>query len=330
MKPVLVTGGAGYVGSHACKALAASGYLPVTYDNLVSGHRWAVKWGPFEVGDIADKDRLAAVFAMHQPEAVLHFAAHIEVGESVADPGKYYRNNVVGTLSLLEAMREANIARIVFSSTAAVYGVPQASSIPESHSLSPVNPYGRTKLTIEAMLRDFETAHGMRSVSLRYFNAAGADPEGETGEAHEPETHLIPLVLDAACGRRPHVDIYGDDYDTPDGTCIRDYIHVTDLAEGHIAALKHLTDDGGSATLNLGTGRGHSVREVIEAAARATGVDIPVRITGRRSGDPPVLVADPSRARALLGWAAHYTALDEIVGTAAAWSASGIAEGEGG
>ncbi|MBE9553677.1 MAG: UDP-glucose 4-epimerase GalE [Proteobacteria bacterium] len=327
MSTVLVTGGAGYIGSHVCKALAARGHLPVSYDNLVSGHRWAAKWGPLEVGDIADRARLDAVIAEHRPDSVMHFAAHMAVGESVSDPGKYYRNNVAGSLSLLEAMRDAGLGRIVFSSTAAVYGEPEATPIPEGHPLCPVNPYGRSKLMIEQMLGDFGAAHGLRSISLRYFNAAGADHDGEAGEAHDPENHLIPLVLDAALGRRPHIEIYGDDYDTPDGTCIRDYIHVADLAEAHLAALERLAGGGANgplpAALNLGTGQGHSVREVIAAAARATGRDIPVRIAARRPGDPPSLVADPARARDALGWTARHAGLDEIVGTAARWAEAG-------
>ena len=326
MKNVLVTGGAGYVGSHVCKALAAAGYSPVTYDSLVSGYRWAVQWGPLEVGDIADADRLAGVIERYRPEAVLHFAAFIAAGESVTDPGKYYRNNVAGSLSLLEAMRDKGVTRIVFSSTAAVYGDPETVPIPESHPLRPVNPYGKTKLAIEEMLCDFATAHDFRYATLRYFNASGADAGGGIGEAHEPETHLIPLALDAALGRSPHLDIYGDDYDTPDGTCIRDYIHVSDLADAHTAALGQLLDGGNPAALNLGTGQGHSVRQVIEAAGRILGKKIPVRVSARRPGDPPVLVADPALARDLLGWVPQYPALDEIVASAARWARSGLME----
>lgn len=320
MKPVLVTGGAGYVGSHTCKALRAAGYLPITYDNLVTGHDWAVKWGPLEVGDIADRERLDAVLAEYRPEAVLHFAAHIAAGESVTDPGKYYRNNVAGTLSLLEALRTAGPILTVFSSTAAVYGDPQTGMITEEHPLHPINPYGRTKLMIEEMLHDFEAAHGMRSICLRYFNAAGADPEGETGEMHNPETHLIPLALDAAFGQRSHIDIYGDDYGTPDGTCIRDYIHVSDLADAHVLALKRLLDGGGSVALNLGTGRGHSVHEVVSTVGRTVGREVPQKLAPRRPGDPAILVADPSRARGLLKWSPRYAGLEEIVATAARWT----------
>ncbi len=326
MKNVLVTGGAGYVGSHVCKALAAAGYSPVTYDSLVSGYRWAVQWGPLEVGDIADTARLGEVIDQYRPAAVLHFAAFIAAGESVIDPGKYYRNNVAGSLSLLEVLRDKGVTRIVFSSTAAVYGDPDSVPIPESHPLRPVNPYGKTKLAIEEMLRDFATAHDFRFAALRYFNAAGADADGGIGEAHEPETHLIPLVLDAALGRRPHIGIHGDDYDTPDGTCIRDYIHVGDLADAHIAALGRLLDGGESAALNLGTGQGYSVKQVIEAAQRVLGKKIPVKVSARRPGDSPELVADPARARELLGWAPRYTTLDGIIETAAKWARSGRGE----
>ena len=227
---ILVTGGAGYIGSHACKALAKAGYTPIAYDNLVYGHEWAVKWGPFEQGDILDRKRLDEVIKKYRPAAIMHFAAFAYVGESVEQPGKYYRNNVTGSLTLLEAMRDHGVPYIIFSSTCATYGEPEQIPIPENHKQSPINPYGHSKLMIEQMLSDFDVAHGIRSVSLRYFNAAGADPDGETGEDHDPETHLIPLVLDAAIGKRPSITIFGDDYDTPDGTCIRDYIHVTDLA----------------------------------------------------------------------------------------------------
>lgn len=320
MKSVLVIGGAGYIGSHSCKALRTAGYLPVTYDSLVAGHDWAVKWGPLEVGDIADRDRLGAVLAEYRPEAVLHFAAHIAAGESVVDPGKYYLNNVAGTLSLLETLRLAGPKLLVFSSTAAVYGDPVADLITESHPLHPVNPYGRTKLMIEEMLRDFEVAHGIRSISLRYFNAAGADPSGEIGEAHDPETHLIPLALEAAFGRRSHIDIYGDDYETPDGTCIRDYVHVSDLAVAHVAALEYLLAGGESMALNLGTGRGYSVREVVDTIGRTVGRPVPERVAPRRAGDPAILVADPARAQKLLKWTPHYEKLEELVETAARWT----------
>lgn len=241
-KCILVTGGAGYIGSHACKALAQAGYTPVAYDNLVYGHRAAVRWGPLEIGDIADRSRLDAVIEQYRPEAVMHFAAYTYVGESVLDPGKYYRNNVVGTLTLLEAMRDHGIQQFVFSSTCATYGEPERIPIDETHPQRPINPYGASKLMIERMLGDFSKAHGLRWIALRYFNAAGADPDGEIGEEHNPETHLIPLVLDAAAGVRPSITIYGDDYATADGTCIRDYIHVSDLADAHVLALHALQD----------------------------------------------------------------------------------------
>ena len=260
--------------------------MPIAYDNLSFGHQWAVKWGPFEKGDILDRNRLDEVLATYKPAAVMHFAAFAYVGESVEDPAKYYRNNVAGSLSLLEAMREHGIGKIVFSSTCATYGVPQGIPIPDDHPQNPINPYGTSKLTVERMLSDFETAYGLRSVSLRYFNAAGADPEAEIGEDHDPETHLIPLVLEAASGKRSNVTIFGTDYDTPDGTCVRDYIHVSDLAEAHVLALKALRGGRQSTSYNLGMGAGHSVREVIRVANSVTGRVIPVVEGFRRPGDP--------------------------------------------
>jgi len=316
---ILVTGGAGYIGAHTCKLLAARGRTPVCYDNLVYGHRYAVQWGPLEEGDLLDRSRLDEVLERHRPEAVVHFAAFTYVGESVENPGKYYRNNVVGTLNLLEAMRDRQIRRIVFSSTCATYGEPEQIPITEDHPQSPINPYGASKWMIERMLSDFEAAHGMKSAALRYFNAAGADPDAEIGEDHDPETHLIPLVLDVALGRRKEISIFGDDYDTPDGTCIRDYIHVTDLAEAHLRALDHLEKEGESLRLNLGNGQGYSVREVIEVAERVTGRSIRTRVTERRPGDPPRLVGDASRARETLGWKPDYPALETIVRHAWVW-----------
>jgi UDP-arabinose 4-epimerase len=316
---ILVTGGAGYIGSHACKALAASGYIPVSYDNLVYGHRWAVRWGPLEVGDINDRDRLDAVIQQYRPSAVMHFAAYAYVGESVQDPGKYYRNNVAGTLTLLEALRDHGIGRFIFSSTCATYGVPEQSPIDEQHPQRPINPYGASKLMIEQMLRDFDAAHALRSIALRYFNAAGADPGGETGESHDPETHLIPLVLDAAAGRRPNITVHGDDYDTPDGTCIRDYIHVTDLAQAHVLALQALELGTASKAYNLGNGKGFSVREVIDRAAVVTGRRIPVQQGPRRAGDPDQLVGDAQRIRRELGWQPRFADLDTILTTAWRW-----------
>jgi UDP-arabinose 4-epimerase len=317
-----VTGGAGFVGSHTCKALAAAGFLPVTYDNLSQGHRWAVRWGPLEVGDIEDRDRLAQVMDRYRPIAVMHFAALIAAGESVAEPTKYYRNNVARFLVLLDAMQRQKIDRIVFSSTAAVYGTPERAPIDEKHPLAPINPYGMSKLVGERILRDCAAAHGFRSIALRYFNAAGADPDGELGESHEPETHLIPIVLETAAGDRSHVAVFGTDYPTADGTCVRDYIHVSDLAAAHVLALAKLENTHGAEAFNLGNGNGFTVREVIAASERATGVRIPVRLEPRRVGDPAVLVADASRARTELGWKPIHSDLDTQIGHAWRWTQS--------
>ncbi len=319
MSNILVTGGAGYIGSHACKALACAGYTPVSYDNLVYGHERAVKWGPFEKGDILDRERLDRVLRQYKPEAVMHFAAYAYVGESVEQPEKYYRNNIFGSFGLLEAMRDNNVHKIVFSSTCAVYGEPTQVPINEQHPCNPVNPYGASKLTVEHMLRGFHAAHGLRSISLRYFNAAGADLDGEVGEDHDPETHLIPLVLDAAAGVRPSITIYGDDYDTPDGSCIRDYIHVTDLANAHVRALNSLNQNEQCTYFNLGIGAGYSVQEVIERARRVTGKSITAEIGPRRPGDPPRLIADAARAHEELCWQPVYTELETIVQTAWEW-----------
>jgi len=316
---ILVTGGAGYIGSHACKALAKAGYMPIAYDNLVYGHRWAVKWGPLEEGDVADRSRLNEVIAKYQPAAVMHFAAYAYVGESVEEPGKYYRNNVAGTLSLLEAMRDHGIDKLIFSSTCATYGIPEQVPITEDHPQRPINPYGTSKLMIEQILRDFDHAHGLRSISLRYFNAAGADPDGEIGESHDPETHLIPLVLDAAAGKRPAITIFGDDYDTLDGTCIRDYIHVSDLAEAHLLALKALEQGAQSTAYNLGNGQGFSVQEVIAATEFVTGKSVPTVIGKRRAGDPASLVGDATKIRSALNWRPRYSELQGMVSTAWNW-----------
>jgi UDP-arabinose 4-epimerase len=316
---VLVTGGAGYIGSHACKALAAAGWRPVVYDNLAYGHEWAVKWGPLERGDIADPGRLDAVFAATQPVAVMHFAAFAYVGESVADPSKYYANNVAGTLTLLDAARRAGVARVVFSSTCATYGMPQRATLEEAHPQAPINPYGFTKLVIERMLSDYRAAYGLRSIALRYFNAAGADPDGEIGEAHAPETHLVPLALGAALGTRPPITVFGTDYATPDGTCIRDYIHVTDLAAGHVAALERLAGEPPRPAYNLGTGAGYSVRQVLERIGAISGRAVPHRLGPRRAGDPDRLVAAVELARAELGWRPRHSDLDTILRTALAW-----------
>jgi UDP-arabinose 4-epimerase len=318
-RTVLVTGGAGFVGAHACKALARHGFTPVVYDNLGHGHEVAVRWGPLEVGEIGDRERLDSVIGQYQPSAIMHFAAFIAVGESVADPGKYYRNNVAGSLTLLEAARDHGIGAFVFSSTAAVYGLPDRVPIPETAPKQPINPYGETKLVVENMLRDFGAAHGLRSTALRYFNAAGADPDGEIGERHDPETHLIPLALDAVSGRGPPLTLYGEDYDTADGTCVRDYIHVADLAEAHVKALEALLGGAESGAFNLGTGQGFTVRQVLDAIERVTGRPVPHQVGPRRPGDPAALVSDPGRAMAELGWAPRLSDIDSIVSTAWAW-----------
>ena len=318
-KSVLVTGGAGYIGAHACKALAIGGYTPVTYDNLVNGHRQAVKWGPLEEGDIGDRGRLEAVLRKYDPAAVMHFAAYAYVGESVQNPAKYYRNNVAGTLSLLESMKSCDIDKIIFSSTCATYGKPEQIPIGEDHPQNPINPYGRSKLMIEWILQDFAAAYDFKFVSLRYFNAAGADPDTEIGEDHDPETHLIPLVLDVARGKRAHLDIYGTDYETADGTCIRDYIHVTDLADAHLLALEYLRDGGESNVFNLGNGNGFSVREVIAAAGELTGCDIPCVESERRPGDPPVLIGSSDKIRKTLSWNPVFNELEAIIETAWRW-----------
>ena len=316
---ILVTGGAGYVGSHACKALAGAGHRPVVYDNLSRGHREAVRWGPLVEGDLHDSARLAAAMDAHRVTAVMHFAAFAYVGESVADPGIYYTNNLAGTLTLLEAMRQAQVETIVFSSTCAIYGVPEKLPIAETTAKAPLNPYGETKLAIERALHWYAAAYRMRYAALRYFNAAGADPDGEIGEDHEPETHLVPLILRAALGRGNPIEIYGTDYPTRDGTAIRDYIHVSDLADAHLRALGHLAAGGDSVALNLGTGRGHSVREVVAAVERIGGRPVPQREVARRPGDPPELVADPRLALSLLGWQPRQSDLDTIIATALAW-----------
>ena len=315
---ILVTGGAGYIGSHVCKALAAAGFLPVSFDDLSRGHDWAVKWGPLVRGSLLDGEALDGAMADHRPAAIVHLAGFTYVGESVREPLLYYRNNVTGSLSLLEAATRHDVGALVFSSSAAVYGNPLASPIPEDHPMAPINPYGFTKMAVERFLADVEVSHGLRSVSLRYFNAAGADQEGEAGEAHDPETHLIPLVLSAVREGTP-LTLFGTDYDTPDGTCIRDYIHVTDLAEAHVLALKSLLCGGPSRALNLGTGEGLSVREIIATAQEVTGSRVPVQVGARRPGDPPRLVSDPGRAGKSLGWTPRHSDIGTILGTAWRW-----------
>ena len=317
---VLVTGGAGYIGSHAVRGLLAAGHRPVVYDSLVKGHRAAVPPGvPFVKGDIRDAALLAETFAVFPVDAVMHFAAVSEVGESMADPAKYYRDNVAATLSLLESLRQADIRKVVFSSTAAVYGEPESCPIREDAALRPTNVYGRTKLIIEGMLADFAMAYGFSHVALRYFNAAGALPEGGVGEDHSPESHLIPLILKTALGQRAAVSIFGTDYPTPDGTCIRDYIHVTDLADAHVLAVEHLMAGGGPRTYNLGSQSGFSVREVIDQARRVTGVDFPVVEAIRRAGDPAVLVASSAQFQRDFPWQPRYSDIHTILRTAWNW-----------
>lgn len=325
LQPVLVTGGAGYVGSHTCKALRNAGFLPIVYDNLSTGHTAAVKWGPLEQGELIDGGRLDEVIETHRPKAVLHFAALAYVGESVEKPSAYYHTNIGGTLSLLDAMRRHAITPIVFSSTCATYGIPEKLPICEKQPQEPVNPYGHTKLAVERMLRDFEPAYATRSAVLRYFNAAGADPDGEIGEDHQPEPHLIPNVLAAADGGRPLV-IHGRDYTTADGTCIRDYVHVTDLATAHVAALNRLLAGSTSFACNLGTEQGASVLQIIKAAEAVTGCTVAHEFGARRPGDPPVLVADTSLARRLLDWRPQHSDLPTIMKTAWHWHRTGYAK----
>ncbi|WP_193182385.1 UDP-glucose 4-epimerase GalE [Nisaea sediminum] len=310
---VLVTGGAGFIGSHTCKALSRAGYLPVTYDDLSNGIAAAVRWGPLEIGDIRDEARLNSVMATYRPEAVLHFAGLIEAGTSVREPLDYYDVNVSGSQTLLRCMRRAGIGRIVFSSTAAVYGEPEIVPIPETHPRRPINPYGRSKNMVEDILADAAAAYGLRYCALRYFNAAGADPEGELRENHDPETHLIPLAIQAALGLRDELVIFGTDYDTPDGTCVRDYVHVSDLAEGHVLAVRRLLDGGESGEINLGSGIGRSVKQVIKSIERLTGRKLKARSSVRREGDPAVLLAGLSRATSLLGWRPRLSELELII-----------------
>jgi len=316
---ILVVGGAGYIGSHMCKYLARHGYNPVALDSLVYGHAEAVKWGPFYEGSMENKDLLDHIFTHHEIAAVMHFAAYCYVGESVTEPAKYYRNNVSNTEVLLEEMVKYRIDNFIFSSSCATYGDPVEIPITEDHPQNPVNPYGKTKLMVEQMLADFHHAYGLKHICLRYFNAAGADPEGEIGEDHRPETHLIPLVLQAALGKKDAISVFGDDYPTPDGTCIRDYIHVNDLAQAHLLALKKLFNGFSIGHYNLGNGEGHSVKEVINCAAQITGQTIPVRIDGRRRGDPAMLIGSSKRAVEALGWKPQFADLETIIKTAWSW-----------
>ena len=318
---ILVTGGAGYIGSHAVRLLGQAGHEVWAYDNLVFGHRGAVPQGRLVEGDLHDRTLLERTFGELGIEAVMHFAAFAFVGESVSDPAKYYRNNVVGSLSLLEAMRAAGVRKMVFSSTTATYGVPAHIPITEREAQKPINPYGYSKLVVEQALADYTKAYGFGYAALRYFNASGASPTGDIGEDHTPETHLIPLVLQVALGQREAITIFGQDYPTPDGTCIRDYVHVDDLGAAHVKALDQL-QPGTELKLNLGTGRGYSVREVIDSCRRITGRSIKELAGPRRPGDPPELVADASLALSTLGWEPHYTKIDEIVATAWRWHES--------
>jgi len=319
MARILITGGAGYVGSHCSKALAAARHEGVVFDNLLFGHREFARWGPLIEGDIRDASALDAVFSAYRFDAVMHFAALAYVGESVTAPGRYYDVNVNGTRTLLDAMVRAGVHSIIFSSSCAIYGEPDRMPITEHMAPNPINPYGFSKLVCEHMMDDFDLAHGLKSARLRYFNAAGADRTAEIGEDHDPETHLIPLVLDAASGRRPNVTVYGTDYPTPDGTAVRDYIHVDDLARAHVLALQHLLTKGETIAVNLGTGHGASVRQVIDTARRITGREIAVRDASRRAGDPPVLVADAKKACEVLGWAPQYSDLAAVITDAWRW-----------
>ncbi|MDA8153957.1 MAG: UDP-glucose 4-epimerase GalE [Acidithiobacillus sp.] len=316
---ILVVGGAGYIGSHMAKMLMQSGHDILVLDNLSTGFRDAVRYGRFIEGDLTDRYLLDRMFAENSIDAVLHFAALSQVGESIQKPALYYRNNVTNTLNLLDAMLAHGVQRFIFSSTAAIFGEPETARIAETHPQRPINPYGRSKRMVEEILKDYDQAYGLRYVSLRYFNAAGADPEGEMGERHDPESHLIPLVLQAASGRKAQIVVYGDDYPTPDGTCIRDYVHVWDLCSAHLLALEHLLAGGESKVFNLGNGGGFSVQAVIDAARRVTGKTIPNMVQERRAGDPAVLVADRSRALETLGWVPRFDGIDTIIAHAWEW-----------
>ncbi|MBU8975630.1 UDP-glucose 4-epimerase GalE [Lysobacter sp. MMG2] len=316
---VLVCGGAGYIGSHMVRRLSRDGIEPVVFDNLSTGHREAVGDAPFVQGDLLERDDLRALFAQHRFDAVMHFCARSLVGESMTQPYAYYENNVAGTLNLLQAMHEAGVGKLVFSSTAAVFGVPESDLIDESHPRQPINPYGASKLMVERILEDAGRAYGLRSVALRYFNAAGASPQGDIGESHEPETHLIPNMLRAATGKGPSLKVFGNDYATPDGTCVRDYVHVDDLADAHSRALAFMATHEGAHAFNLGNGSGFSVLEMIRAASDVVGSEIPYDLAPRRAGDPDRLVASSAKTQRELGWAPRYTDVAEIVETAWRW-----------
>jgi UDP-glucose-4-epimerase GalE len=319
---VLVTGGAGYVGSHAAKVLAASGMTPVCFDNLSRGNRWAARWGVFYQGDLGNRQQLDAVFRKHPIDAVLHFAAYAYVGESMERPGDYFANNVGNTINLLDTMNAHGVKTIVFSSTCSTYGIPDQLPITEDTEQRPVNPYGESKLAVEKILYWYGRTLGFSWAALRYFNAAGADPEGEIGESHTPETHLIPLAIQAALCQAGPLSVFGKDYETADGTAVRDYVHVADLAQAHVCALRYLQAGGPSRAFNLGTGSGHSVYQVIDAVERISGRKVPITLSPRREGDPPVLVADPRRAAQTLGWRPSHSSLDCIVQTAWRWHSS--------
>jgi UDP-glucose 4-epimerase len=318
MANILVVGGAGYIGSHTCLDLFSKGFTPIVYDNLSNGHAEFVKWGPLEIGDIRDRKKLDEVLSKHRPRAIIHFAAAIEVADSIRDPGGYYENNVAGTITLLRAAQAAGIDKIVFSSTCATYGVPCFVPIIEEHAQSPINPYGRSKLIIEQILADLDRHQGLRSFILRYFNAAGADPEGRIGEWHSPETHAIPIAMDAALGRRSHFHVFGTDYDTRDGSCVRDFVHVLDLADAHTRAVEHLLNRGTSHALNLGSGHGTTVRELLEAIRHVVGRSFDVKYGPRREGDSPALVADNTLAKRTIGWSPRHD-LKSIIDTAWNW-----------
>jgi UDP-glucose 4-epimerase len=323
MTNILVAGGAGYIGAHTCLELFNKGFTPITYDNLSNGHAEFVKWGPLEIGDIRDRNKLDGVLGKYKPLAIIHFAAAIEVGESFRDPSGYYDNNVAGTITLLRAAQAAAIDKLVFSSTCSTYGIPSSIPMDEAHAQAPINPYGRSKLIVEQILRDMDLHQGFRSFILRYFNAAGADPEGRIGEWHSPETHAIPIAIETALGRRSHFQVMGTDYDTRDGSCVRDFVHVLDLADAHTRAIEHLLNNGTSHALNLGTGHGTTVKELLETVQHVAGREFDIKYGPRREGDSPALVADNTLARRTIGWSPRHD-LQSIVGTAWNWHSNSL------